>query len=100
MWRRGPVCACTRVCWCRQIFTYIYDYYDYDWQRATTTTTIDYDEQGRYLYFRLVAQKEEEPPDIGGGWVFSLDAALGLLATRWRLGCRGDSSAMRSALVV
>ena len=23
MWRRGPVCACTRVCWCCQIFTYI-----------------------------------------------------------------------------
>ena len=22
--RRGPVCACTRVCWCRQIFTYIH----------------------------------------------------------------------------
>jgi len=20
--RRGPVCACTRVCWCRRIFTY------------------------------------------------------------------------------
>ena len=20
-WRRGPVCACTRVCWCRRIFT-------------------------------------------------------------------------------
>jgi len=24
VWRRGPVCACTRVCWCRRIFTYIY----------------------------------------------------------------------------
>ena len=24
MWRRGPVCACTRVCWCRRIFTYIH----------------------------------------------------------------------------
>jgi len=23
-WRRGPVCACTRVCWCRRIFTYIH----------------------------------------------------------------------------
>ena len=22
-WRRGPVCACARVCWCRRIFTYI-----------------------------------------------------------------------------
>jgi len=34
----------------------------------------DYDE-GRYLFFRFVA-KEEEPPDTGGGRVFSLDAAL------------------------
>jgi len=25
-WRRGPVCACTRVCWCRRIFTYIHTY--------------------------------------------------------------------------
>ena len=24
MWRRGPVCACTRVCWCSRIFTYIH----------------------------------------------------------------------------
>jgi len=23
-WRRGPVCACTRVCWCRRIFTDTY----------------------------------------------------------------------------
>jgi len=23
-WRRGPVCACTHVCWCRRIFTYIH----------------------------------------------------------------------------
>ena len=23
-WRRGPVCACTRVCWCRRISTYIH----------------------------------------------------------------------------
>ena len=23
-WRRGPVCACTRVCWCRRIFIYTY----------------------------------------------------------------------------
>jgi len=23
-WRRGPVCACTRVCWCRQIFACIH----------------------------------------------------------------------------
>jgi len=60
----------------------------------------DYDE-GRYLFFRLVAQvlKGEEPPDTGGGRVFSLDAALGLLATRRRLGRRGDFFAMRSAFV-
>jgi len=45
----------------------------------------DYDNEGRYLFFRLVAFKGEEPPDTGGGRVFSLDAALGLLATRRRL---------------
>jgi len=38
--------------------------------------------------------KEEEPPDTGGGRVFSLDAALGLLATRRRLGRRGYFFAM------
>jgi len=32
------------------------------------------------------------------GFFFSLDASSGLLATRRRLGRRGDSSAMRSAL--
>jgi len=25
-WRRGPVCACTRVCWCRRFFTNIHTY--------------------------------------------------------------------------
>jgi len=53
--------------------------------------------------FCFVSQKKlkgEEPPDTGGGRVFSLDAALGRLATRRRLGRRGDSSAMRSAFVV
>jgi len=24
--RRGPVCACMRMCWCRRIFTYIHTY--------------------------------------------------------------------------
>jgi len=24
VWRRGPVCACTRVCWCRRIFTHVH----------------------------------------------------------------------------
>jgi len=33
------------------------------------------------------------------GFFFSLDAFSGLLATRRRLGRRGDSSAMRSAFV-
>ena len=46
------------------------------------------------------APKKEEPPDTGGGRVFSLDATFGLLATRRRLGRRRDSSALRSALVV
>jgi len=44
--------------------------------------------------------KEEEPPDTGGGRVFSFDAALGLLAIRRCLGRQGDFSAMRSAFVV
>jgi len=61
----------------------------------------DYDE-GRYLFFRLVAQGSREKnlliPAAAGS--FSLDATLGLLATRRRLGRRGDSSAMRSAFVV
>jgi len=26
-WRRGPVRACTRVCWCRRMITYTYIYY-------------------------------------------------------------------------
>jgi len=42
----------------------------------------------------------EEPPDTGGGRVFSLDATFGLLATRRRLMHRGDFSALRSAFVV
>jgi len=25
-WHRGPVCACTRVCWCHRIYTYIHTY--------------------------------------------------------------------------
>jgi len=43
---------------------------------------------------------KKQTPDTGGGRVFSLDAALGLLATRRRLGRRGDFFAMRSAFVV
>jgi len=43
-------------------------------------------------FFSLkVPQKREEPPDTGGGRIFSLDATFGLLATRWRLWRRGDS---------
>jgi len=48
----------------------------------------------------LAPLKEKEPPDTGGGRVFSLDATFGLLATRRRLERRGDSSALRSAFVV
>ena len=44
------------------------------------------------IFFFDSLLKGEEPPDTGGGRVFSLDAALGLLATRRRLGRRGDSS--------
>jgi len=42
----------------------------------------------------------EEPPDTGGGRVFSLDATSDLLATRRRLGRRGGSCALRAAFVV
>jgi len=50
---------------------------------------------------RKKTKKGEEPLDTGGGRVFfSLDASSGLLATRRRLGHRGDSSALRSAFVV
>jgi len=33
-WRRGPVCAYTRVCWCRRIFTYIY-ILRYQWRQRS-----------------------------------------------------------------
>jgi len=36
-WRRGPVCACTRVCWCRRIFTYIHAH-TYNTHLHTSTT--------------------------------------------------------------
>jgi len=49
--------------------------------------------------FRLFAEGEE-PPDTGGGRVFSFDATFGLLATRWRLWRRSGSSVLRSAFVV
>jgi len=31
-WRHGPACACTRVCWCCQIFTYIHT-----WRAASSS---------------------------------------------------------------
>jgi len=49
---------------------------------------------------RKPREKGEEPPDTGGGRVFSLDASSGLLAMRWRLWRRSGSSALRSAFVV
>jgi len=48
---------------------------------------------------KKVAQGEE-PPDTGGGRVFSLGATFGLLATRRLMGRRRDSFAMHSAFVV
>jgi len=45
-------------------------------------------------------KKKKTPPTPGAAGSFSLDAALGLLATRRRLGRRGDSPAMRSAFVL
>jgi len=72
---------------------------DYDYGiKQVGNDDYDYDE-GRYLFFDSLL-KGGEPPDTGGGRVFSLDAALGLLALRRRLGRRGDYSAMRSAFVV
>jgi len=70
-----------------------------DWRRATTTTTTTTTRADIYFFDSL--PKGEEPPDTGGGRVFSLDATSGLLATRRRLGLggarrgagRGDSSA-------
>jgi len=44
--------------------------------------------------------KKKKKRDHGGGWVFSLDASSGRLATRWRLWRRCGSSALRSALLV
>jgi len=41
-----------------------------------------------------------EPPDTGGGRVFSLDASSGLLATRWGLWRQYDSRTVRSAFEV
>jgi len=39
-WRRGPVCACMRVCWCRRICTYIHtstsNGFALTWYRAST----------------------------------------------------------------
>jgi len=37
---------------------------------------------------------------VAAGFFFSLNASSGLLATRRRLGRRGDSAALRSAFVV
>jgi len=54
----------------------------------------------RYLFFSDFFAKGEEPPDTGGGRVFSLDATYGLLATRRRLWRRGGFSALRSAFVL
>jgi len=39
VWRRGPVCACTRVCWCRRIFTYIHTYIRYSYSRYALCVT-------------------------------------------------------------
>jgi len=53
----------------------------------------------RFRYFRHSAQGEE-PLNTGGGRVFSFDATVGLLATRWRLWDRGESWILRLAFVV
>jgi len=45
-------------------------------------------------------KKQKEPPDTGGGRVFSFDASFGLLATRRRLRRRGCSCVLGSAFVV
>ena len=83
------------------------DDYDYGIKQAGNDD-YDYDDEGRCRYADIFffdsLLKGEEPLDPGGGRVFlspSIDATLlGLLATRRRLGRRGDSSALRSAFVV
>ena len=65
-------------------------------KRATTTTTTT--RADIFFSTRCSGEKNLLMPAAAGS--FSLDATLGLLATRWRLGRRGDSSAMRSAFVV
>jgi len=57
-------------------------------------------DKGRYLFFDSLLKGEEPPHIPAAAGSFSLDATSGLLATRRRLGRRGDSSAMRSAFVV
>jgi len=49
---------------------------------------------------RVTITNLKKKKNTGGGRVFSLDAALCLLATRRRLGRRGDSFALRSAVAV
>ena len=68
------------------------DDYDYGIKQAGNDD-YDYDEgRYQYLFFRLVAQGRREKnlliPVAAGS--FSLDASLGLLATRRRLGRRGN----------
>ena len=65
-------------------------------RRATTTTTTT--RADIFYWTRCSREKNLLIPAAAGS--FSLDATLGLLATRRRLGSRGDSSAMRSACVV
>ena len=73
------------------------DDYDYGIKQVAGNDDYDYDE-GRYLFFDSLLKGEEPPIIPAAAGSFSLDATLGLLATRRRLGRRGDSSAMRSLL--
>ena len=62
-------------------------------------TTLD-DELSDDLSLRGPFREKNLSIPAAPGFFFSLDASSGILATRRRLGRRGDSSTLRSAFVV
>jgi len=66
-------------------------------RRATTTIRL---RRGPISFFSTRCSREKNLLIPAAAGSFSLNAALGLLATRRRLGRRGDSFALRSAFVV
>ena len=65
------------------------DDYDYGIKQAGNDD-YDYDE-GRYLFFSTLCSREKNLLIPAAAGFFSLDATYGLLATRRRLGRRGNS---------